>query len=120
MHDGGRVTYALFAGTISELSSDPDQDLRELFRRVALTVLINNVDDHWKNHGFLRSTAGWQLAPIFDVNPSPVHGVVSSRAISGEDDPRDRDIRNLFRTAGGVPAHRRAGVRGRPCGSRAG
>ena len=100
VHDGGRVTYAQFAGTISALSSNPDQDLCELFTRVALTVLINNVDDHWKNHGFLRSTAGWQLSPIFDVNPNPVHGVVSSRAISGEDDPRRRDIRNLLRTAG--------------------
>ena len=100
VHDGGRVTYVQFAGTISELSSAPDQDLREMFTRVALTVLINNVDDHWKNHGFLRTPAGWRLAPIFDVNPSPLHGVIHTRAISDEDDPRNRDIRSLFKTAG--------------------
>lgn len=98
-YDDGRVTYEQFADTITELSSDPASDLREMFGRVALTVLINNVDDHWKNHGFLRGPTGWRLSPIFDVNPNPKQGVISSRAISADDDPRHRDIRNLIRSA---------------------
>jgi serine/threonine-protein kinase HipA len=35
-------------------------------------VLINNVDDHLRNHGFLHVAHGqWRLAPAFDVNPFP-------------------------------------------------
>lgn len=67
-----------------------------MFRRIALTVFINNVDDHWGNHGFLRQANGWRLAPIFDINPHRHGGIIASRPISDNDDPRDRDIRNLI------------------------
>ena len=94
-HDDRRGTYEEFADTIGELSADPRVDLREMFTRVALSVLLHNVDDHWRNHGFLRTTQGWRLAPAFDLNPSPRAGSLLSRPISDRDDPRDRDIRNL-------------------------
>jgi serine/threonine-protein kinase HipA len=45
--------------------------LEELFRRVVFNVLVGNRDDHLRNHGFLRATTGWTLAPAFDVNPNP-------------------------------------------------
>jgi serine/threonine-protein kinase HipA len=90
----GNATYQEFADTVTELSSQPTTDLHELFTRVALTVLINNVDDHWRNHGFLHDGSGWRLSPVFDVNPSTSHSV-NSRAINETDDPRNRDIRNL-------------------------
>lgn len=64
-----------------------------MYGRIALTVLVNNVDDHWRS--FLHIAGGWQLAPLFDVNPSPRRGIVESRAISAADDPHRRDIRNL-------------------------
>ncbi|NQX26050.1 type II toxin-antitoxin system HipA family toxin [Microbacteriaceae bacterium VKM Ac-2854] len=95
-HDLGRYTYEQFTDPLSELSIDPRRDLRDMFNRIALTVLINNVDDHWRNHGFLRSSRGWRLSPVFDINPSTSVGVVSSRPISDQDDPRDRDITNLL------------------------
>jgi serine/threonine-protein kinase HipA len=39
---------------------------------MAFFVLITNVDDHLRNHGFLHASRGqWQLAPAFDVNPFP-------------------------------------------------
>lgn len=47
-----------------------EADLHQLFRRVAFNVLIGNRDDHLRNHGFLRETAGWRLSPAFDVNPN--------------------------------------------------
>ncbi|WP_022885689.1 type II toxin-antitoxin system HipA family toxin [Glaciibacter superstes] len=97
LSDSG-VTYQEFADTISELSSQPAADLHEMFTRIALTVLINNVDDHWRNHGFLHDGSGWRLSPVFDVNPSTSHSV-NSRAISEQDDPRNRDIRNLASVA---------------------
>jgi serine/threonine-protein kinase HipA len=98
-HDDSRYTYEDFADTIAEFSSSAGADLREMYARIALTVLINNVDDHWRNHGFLRGAKGWQLSPIFDVNPNPRHGVINSRPISDQDDPRHRDIANLLAIA---------------------
>lgn len=36
--------------------------------------MVTNVDAHPRNHGFLRlERKGWQLAPLFDVNPPPEH-----------------------------------------------
>ena len=43
-----------------------------LWRRIAFSILITNVDDHLRNHGFLHVDRGqWRLAPAFDVNPFP-------------------------------------------------
>ena len=48
------------------------QDCNELWRRIAFSILITNVDDHLRNHGFLHVGRGqWRLAPAFDVNPFP-------------------------------------------------
>ncbi|HRE82813.1 MAG TPA: type II toxin-antitoxin system HipA family toxin [Opitutaceae bacterium] len=47
-------------------------DIEELWRRMALSILITNVDDHLHNHGFLHAARGlWRLAPAFDLNPFP-------------------------------------------------
>lgn len=47
-----------------------EEDLEELFRRVVFNVIVGNRDDHLRNHGFIRTPAGWRLAPAFDINPS--------------------------------------------------
>lgn len=99
-HDeNSSATYEQFAQVIIETTKRSDAALREMYGRIALTVLANNVDDHWRNHGFIRVDGAWQLAPLFDVNPNPRRGVVYSRAISGSDDPRNRDIRSLHAIA---------------------
>ena len=47
-------------------------ELSELFRRIIFYVLVTNTDDHLRNLGFLYVQRGrWQLAPMFDINPSP-------------------------------------------------
>jgi serine/threonine-protein kinase HipA len=46
-------------------------DLRELFRRLVFNVLVSNGDDHLRNHGLLRNSRGWSLAPAYDLNPMP-------------------------------------------------
>jgi serine/threonine-protein kinase HipA len=52
--------------------ADPQADIEELWRRMAYFVLITNVDDHLRNHGFLHASRGqWRLAPAFDLNPFP-------------------------------------------------
>lgn len=46
------------------------QDLLELFKRVAFNVATGNRDDHLRNHGFILQAQGWRLAPAFDINPN--------------------------------------------------
>jgi serine/threonine-protein kinase HipA len=47
-------------------------DCEELWRRIAFSILITNIDDHLRNHGFLHVARGqWRLAPAFDLNPFP-------------------------------------------------
>jgi len=68
-------SYVDIAAAIEAESPAASRDLRELWRRIAFTVLISNTDDHLRNHGFLRSsTAGWTLSPAFDLNPDPRAG----------------------------------------------
>jgi serine/threonine-protein kinase HipA len=48
------------------------EDIEELWRRIAFSILITNVDDHLRNHGFLHVEQGkWRLSPAFDLNPFP-------------------------------------------------
>jgi serine/threonine-protein kinase HipA len=50
----------------------PQADIEGLWRRVAFFMLITNVDDPLRNHGFLHVDRGQRrLAPAFDVNPFP-------------------------------------------------
>jgi serine/threonine-protein kinase HipA len=87
--DGGRVGYASaktmlqagyddrrsyldIAAVIEEKSPAATADLRQLWRRIAFSVLITNTDDHLRNHGFLHDRREWwRLSPAFDVNPDP-------------------------------------------------
>jgi serine/threonine-protein kinase HipA len=38
---------------------------------MVFNICIANVDDHLKNHAFLREPRGWALSPAFDLNPVP-------------------------------------------------
>ncbi len=96
---GEFVAYTTLAEAIAPLSASPRKDGEELFRRIAVTLLVNNIDDHMKNHGLLREQKGWRLAPVFDVNPHYRHGTAESTPVSANDDPTRRDIRNLLAAA---------------------
>jgi serine/threonine-protein kinase HipA len=73
--DGEQASYTDIALVIEEQSPTATEDLRELWRRVALSILVSNTDDHLRNHGFLRSSSGgWRLSPAFDINPNPEPG----------------------------------------------
>ena len=43
---------------------DVEQNLRQLYRRVAFNIAIGNSDDHFRNHGFLLTPRGWTLSPL--------------------------------------------------------
>lgn len=52
-------------------AGDIQPQQRELFRRMVFNILMDNTDDHEKNHGLLRNDEGnYTLAPAFDVVPS--------------------------------------------------
>jgi len=65
-------TYTEIVDAIRQHGADAQADIDELWRRIAFSILINNVDDHLNNHGFLHVTNGqWRLSPAFDINPFP-------------------------------------------------
>lgn len=47
-----------------------EENLQELYRRVAFNICISNSDDHFRNHGFLLTPKGWVLSPAYDMNPT--------------------------------------------------
>ena len=49
---------------------DVEDNLRQLYRRVAFNIAIGNSDDHFRNHGFLLTQKGWTLSPAYDMNPT--------------------------------------------------
>lgn len=69
--DGESYSYLDLADIITSESVTPDQDREELYRRVAFSILVTNLDDHMRNHGFLRGRGGWHLSPAYDINPVP-------------------------------------------------
>ena len=47
------------------------EHMKELFRRMVFNILLDNTDDHEKNHALLMANHGeYTLAPAFDVLPS--------------------------------------------------
>lgn len=65
-------SYTEVADAIRRIGAAPADDLRELWRRLVINLLITNVDDHLWNVGFLYAGDGkWRLAPAFDINPFP-------------------------------------------------
>jgi serine/threonine-protein kinase HipA len=90
-NDGDRGSYLEIADVIERFSPSATEDLRQLWRRAAFSVLVSNLDDHLRNHGFLRTTsAGWSLSPAFDLNPDPRPGprLLSTSIDYGEDEAR--------------------------------
>lgn len=88
-HDG--VSYLEIAEFIMRNGSRVQHDLEELWRRIVFSICIKNTDDHLRNHGFLLSQQGWQLSPLYDVNPFP-DGTGLTLNISDTDNSLDLDL----------------------------
>jgi serine/threonine-protein kinase HipA len=71
--DGERGSYPELVDALAEHGAQGKTDAQALYRRVVFNVLISNVDDHLRNHGFLWiGNAGWSLSPAYDLNPVPI------------------------------------------------
>lgn len=66
----GGYGYLDMVGFILQGCCDVEQNLQELYRRVAFNMCIGNSDDHFRNHGFLLTQKGWTLSPAYDMNPT--------------------------------------------------
>lgn len=72
VRDGDRASYPEIVDELSRHGSSVREDAAELFRRMVFSILISNVDDHLRNHGFLwAGKSGWRLSPAYDLNPTP-------------------------------------------------
>ena len=95
LNDGDEATYTDIAECIRMYSSEPTKDLHELWRRIVFDVLIGNLDDHLRNHGFLYDREDkWRLSPAYDLNPVPSEEKVRELTtwISEEGPDADLDI----------------------------
>lgn len=70
--DGQTGSYPELVDALGVHGAQARLDSSQLYRRVVFNVMISNVDDHLRNHGFLwAGKAGWILSPAYDLNPVP-------------------------------------------------
>jgi serine/threonine-protein kinase HipA len=70
--DGERGSYPEIVDALTQHGAQGKTDAHALYRRVVFNVMISNVDDHLRNHGFLwLGKAGWSLSSAYDLNPMP-------------------------------------------------
>lgn len=71
--DGANSTdgssYLDIVSFIKSNGSKPKRDLKELWTRIVFSMAVSNTDDHFRNHGFILTDDGWELSPMYDVNP---------------------------------------------------
>ena len=70
-NDGGEYSLLDLAQFIEAHGARAEADLVALWHRALFTCAIGNCDNHMRNYGFLMGEHGWELAPQFDVNPTP-------------------------------------------------
>ena len=72
--DGDQGSYLEIAEVLGQHGASTTEDLKDLWRRIVFNIMVSNVDDHLRNHGFLYAgSAGWRLSPIYDLEPTPEH-----------------------------------------------
>jgi serine/threonine-protein kinase HipA len=104
--DQGGRSYLRLADEVTRRIGRPG-DGPELFRRMVLNALINNCDDHLRNHGVIAAGTGWRLSPVYDLVPAPsVSHEVHLALRVGDDGDRAVTIPKLVACSG------RFGLRG--------
>lgn len=71
--DNEQHSYLEMVYALAQYGGSPEEDMKELWRRIIFTIMISNTDDHLRNHGFIYERyKGWRLSPAYDLNPTPV------------------------------------------------
>ncbi|SAK79634.1 putative protein related to capsule biosynthesis enzyme-like protein [Caballeronia hypogeia] len=97
-HDIENVAYGDVAEVARRFSPDPRVDSRQLFRRMVFNVLMENTDDHEKNHAFLNDNGKWKLSPAYDLQPQ-LQGIGYQQLIVGAQ-AHEPSIENALSHAG--------------------
>jgi len=69
--DRERWSYVLLADELKRWSHRPDDDLRELYRRMVFSALVSNTDDHPRNHALIAPGKSFELSLAYDLTPTP-------------------------------------------------
>ncbi|WP_213993030.1 type II toxin-antitoxin system HipA family toxin [Sodalis sp. dw_96] len=80
------ASYIDIADALTHYSPQPAADKLELFSRMIFNAMTGNIDDHLRNHGFLREPRGWRLAPAYDINPTTEHYARRNHNLSFDSD----------------------------------
>jgi serine/threonine-protein kinase HipA len=67
-----RWSYVTLVEELRRIVAEPENDARELFRRICFNALISNLDDHPRNHALIARDLDWALSPAYDLTPSSV------------------------------------------------
>ncbi len=71
--DNEQHSYLEMAYALAQNGASPEEDMKELWRRIVFTIMVSNTDDHLRNHGFIYERhKGWRLSPAYDINPTPI------------------------------------------------
>lgn len=70
-----RWSYVLLVEELRRISAAPEDDARELFRRMTFNALISNTDDHPRNHAAIAREKEWRLSPAYDLTPTTPIGI---------------------------------------------
>lgn len=65
------TSYLDIVSFIKSNGASAKDDLIELWKRIVFNMAVSNTDDHLRNHGFILTSKGWRLSPLYDVNPVP-------------------------------------------------
>ncbi len=72
-HDNEQHSYLEMAYALAQNGASPEEDMKELWRRIVFSIMVSNTDDHLRNHGFVYERyKGWRLSPAYDINPTPL------------------------------------------------
>ena len=115
--ESSRGSYAALADIISArgVAQHVQEDRTELFKRMVFNILVNNNDDHLRNHAYLlgqtktladgQRMSQWRLSPLYDVVPSPEIGTDRYMAIGVGTQGRLATLDNALSSAGQFGLH---------------
>lgn len=87
--------YTDIVDFIIQYGTDIENNIEELYRRVAFYIIVGNSDDHFRNHGFLLSRKGWRLSPAYDINPT----ISDTQSLLINRDTNESDLNILLHSA---------------------
>jgi serine/threonine-protein kinase HipA len=80
--DVSAASYGDLAEIARRHSPEPKADSLQLFQRMLFNIVMENTDDHEKNHAFLNQKGKWKLSPAYDLQPQ-LQGIGYQQLIVG-------------------------------------